>query len=100
MIYTAVGYWNQYFTNEFSELPLFVANYGVTCPAMPGAWTTWAFWQWGGKNVPGIRGGTSNVDNDLFNGTLAELQAFARSSCDPAKVSACGGFGCSCADNA
>ena len=43
MIYTAVGYWDQYFNGEFGNLDLWVANYGVNCPNMPDSWSAWAF---------------------------------------------------------
>ncbi|MFT3839820.1 MAG: GH25 family lysozyme [Myxococcaceae bacterium] len=73
MIYTAVGYWDQYFSGQFGDYPLVVANYGVTCPAMPDSWSNWAFWQWGGTTVPGISG---NVDHDVWNGDLTSLKSF------------------------
>ena len=31
--------------NGFSSYPLWVANYGVTCPTMPSNWAHWKFWQ-------------------------------------------------------
>ncbi len=74
MIYTAVGYWNQYFNGQFGDYPLVVANYGVSCPNLPNSWSGWNFWQWGGAGVPGIAG---NVDQNVFNGTLEQLHAFA-----------------------
>jgi GH25 family lysozyme M1 (1,4-beta-N-acetylmuramidase) len=58
----------------FSSYPLWVANWGVTCPSLPSGWTTWAFWQNADNGtVSGISGG---VDTDEFNGSLAQLQAF------------------------
>jgi GH25 family lysozyme M1 (1,4-beta-N-acetylmuramidase) len=83
MIYTAVGYWNQYFNGEFADITLWVANYGVSCPHMPSSWSNWTFWQWGGAGVPGISG---NVDQNVFNGTLADLQAFANVNVDKLPV--------------
>jgi hypothetical protein len=80
MIYTAVGYWDSYFHGEFGDLTLWVANYGVTCPHVPDSWSGWTFWQPNGAGVPGISG---NVDQDLFNGTLADLQQFAGSNQAP-----------------
>jgi lysozyme len=74
LIYTALGYWNQYFNGQFSDYPLVVANYGVSCPNLPDSWSNWQFWQWGGTTVPGIGG---NVDHDVFNGDLGALKQFA-----------------------
>lgn len=99
MIYTAVGYWNQYFSNEFSNLDLWVANYGVNCPNMPSSWDHWLFWQWGGGPVPGIAG---NVDQNVFNGNLQDLMNVAGqtsgSGCTGGQQAACGRFGCGCAE--
>src|SRR5262249_45450486 len=77
MIYTAKFYFD-YIGNpqDFASYPLWVANYGATCPIMPnGGWTNWKFWQYSSTgSVGGISG---NVDVDHFNGTLADLMAFA-----------------------
>ncbi|MBS2030907.1 MAG: hypothetical protein JST54_23590 [Deltaproteobacteria bacterium] len=101
MIYTAWGEWNGWIPGGgFEGNPLWVANYGVQCPGMPNHWTSWVFWQFGGNTVPGISG---NVDQDLFNGTEDDLNNFAgavnANGCSTSQVSACGNFGCSCADN-
>ena len=98
MIYTALGYWDQYFTSEFSNLDLWVANYGVNCPGMPSSWNSWLFWQWGGGAVPGISG---NVDGDVFNGSEQDLATAAgqqtNSGCTAGLQVGCSHFGCSCA---
>jgi GH25 family lysozyme M1 (1,4-beta-N-acetylmuramidase) len=59
----------------FSEYPLWVANYTSKCPRLPNGWGDWVFWQSSesGK-VAGVQG---NVDIDHFNGTRAQLLAFA-----------------------
>ncbi|MFT3836884.1 MAG: GH25 family lysozyme [Myxococcaceae bacterium] len=99
MIYTAVGYWNQYFNGEFSNLDLWVANYGVNCPSMPSSWGGWLFWQWGGGPVAGIAG---NVDQNVFNGTEDELRTAAGqqawSNCTAGLQVGCSHYGCNCAD--
>jgi lysozyme len=76
MIYTAKYFWNgSVATKDFAAFDLWVANYYVTCPDIPTAWTDWKFFQYTDKNVvPGISGG---VDGDKFNGTLADLKTFA-----------------------
>jgi len=54
-------------------LPLWDANWNVSCPNIPSSWTKWTFWQNADNGViPGIDGG---VDTNYFNGTLAQLQA-------------------------
>ena len=54
-------------------LPLWDANWNVSCPNIPSSWTKWTFWQNADNGViPGINGG---VDTNYFNGTLAQLQA-------------------------
>ncbi len=77
MIYTA-NFMSNVTGTHFSSYPLWVANYGVTCPLMPTGWTDWVFWQSSSTGrVPGV---TGNVDTDVFNGTLIDLQAFAYNS--------------------
>jgi len=76
IIYAASGFWNTLTgTSEFAGYPLWVANYGATCPSMPKTWSGWQFWQYGdtGK-VAGVKG---NVDVNVFNGTLQQLEALA-----------------------
>jgi GH25 family lysozyme M1 (1,4-beta-N-acetylmuramidase) len=76
MIYTANFFWGSYLGNpSFTQYPLWVANYGPSCPYLPNAWGDWQFWQYSDNaSVSGIPGG---VDGDEFNGTLAQLQAWA-----------------------
>jgi GH25 family lysozyme M1 (1,4-beta-N-acetylmuramidase) len=47
---------------------LWIANYGVLAPQIPSPWDNWLFWQ----------DGDTVVDTDKFNGTAAELLAWAR----------------------
>jgi GH25 family lysozyme M1 (1,4-beta-N-acetylmuramidase) len=71
MIYTGPYFWEASVgSSAFAANPLWIADYGVTCPKLPTPWTGFKFWQYGDS------GGT--LDVDVFNGTLAELQAFAR----------------------
>ncbi len=76
LIYTANFFWGDYLGNpNFSGYPLWVANYGPSCPYLPNAFTDWKFWQYSDNvGVSGIPGG---VDGDMFNGTLDELRAWA-----------------------
>ena len=74
IIYTA-AFMSSNVGTGFTAYPLWVANYGPSCPTMPSSWTQWAMWQYSdAANVNGISGG---VDGDEFNGSLADLMAFA-----------------------
>jgi lysozyme len=73
VVYTMLGMSGSVGTS-FTNYPLWVANWGVSCPRMPSSWTQWKFWQSSDKgSVPGI---SEKVDLDTFNGTMADLQAF------------------------
>ena len=50
--------------------PLWLAIFQSATPAAPAPWQAWKFWQ---------SGGTSSHDNDVFNGTAAELTAWISS---------------------
>lgn len=76
MIYTAEGYWNgDVNSTAFGSNPLWVANWGVSCPDLPNGWTAWEFWQDSDSGT--VNGISGAVDLDEFNGTLAQLQSFA-----------------------
>jgi len=73
IVYTA-AFMSSALGTGFGTYPLWVANYGVTCPLLPAGWDHWLMWQYGGStSVPGI---SSNVDLNVFNGSLADLDAF------------------------
>ncbi len=76
MIYTANFFWGSYLGNpNFTQYPLWVANYGPSCPYLPNAWSDWKFWQ--DTDAAGVSGIPGGVDGDEFNGTLSDLQAWA-----------------------
>jgi GH25 family lysozyme M1 (1,4-beta-N-acetylmuramidase) len=77
LIYSANFFWGDYLGNpDFSGYPLWVANYGPSCPYLPNAFGDWKFWQYSDNvTVSGITSG--GVDGDMFNGTLDELIAWA-----------------------
>jgi GH25 family lysozyme M1 (1,4-beta-N-acetylmuramidase) len=50
--------------------PLWLAIYQTAIPPAPAPWSRWTFWQ---------SGTTSDRDNDVFNGTAAELRAWIAS---------------------
>ena len=72
---TAIVYVSPSFLSSYAGLEkylLWIANWGVNCPDVPGPWATWTFWQSSSTGtVPGV--GASSVDLDTFNGTLAQL---------------------------
>jgi len=81
-IYTAKGYWDQYGNNEsyWKDKTLWVANYGVSSPAIPLPWTTWTLWQYTSAG-PAQEYGVDpdfqkGIDLNHFNGTREEYLAF------------------------
>ncbi len=74
IVYTSANFLNTIGNpTQFGGLPLWDANWGVACPNLPSAWSTWAFWQTGSSTT--IPGTSSTVDLNLFNGTRAQLDA-------------------------
>lgn len=67
---------------EFARYPLWVAHYTTGAPLVPAPWTTWSIWQYTDVGaVPGVgAAGHGKCDANLFNGSLAELQAFIAKS--------------------
>jgi GH25 family lysozyme M1 (1,4-beta-N-acetylmuramidase) len=78
-IYTGAYFWDGNVKSpDFGSLALDVAWYGTNCPGIPSEWSNWTFHQFTSSGrVAGISG---DVDVNLFNGSLAELQAFAGAS--------------------
>ena len=69
LVYTSASFATP-MNGALASWSLWVANYKVTCPDLPGGWTTFAFWQSGQGTTPGIAGA---VDVNVFNGTRAQL---------------------------
>ncbi|MCU1675556.1 MAG: glycoside hydrolase family 25 [Frankiales bacterium] len=77
MIYTYKNFWSSHMagTAQFGGYPLWLAYYNDNLGGLVGHWPTWAIWQYSsGGSVPGISG---RVDMNRFNGSLADLAAFA-----------------------
>jgi GH25 family lysozyme M1 (1,4-beta-N-acetylmuramidase) len=81
IIYTYRNFWRTALLNSsaFTRYPLWIADYtaGATVPTPPliGGWPTWTLWQWTSTaKIPGVAGA---VDNSHFNGSAAQLAAFA-----------------------
>jgi GH25 family lysozyme M1 (1,4-beta-N-acetylmuramidase) len=76
IIYTGYYFWKDHVAADFSDHPLWIANYGSSCPLVPPSWTTWTIHQYSSQaTIPGITANT--VDVNRFNGTLEDLQALA-----------------------
>jgi GH25 family lysozyme M1 (1,4-beta-N-acetylmuramidase) len=76
IVYAAAGFWDPLQgTAELGRQKLWVANYTTSCPFLPEDWSRWTFWQFTDRgSVPGIAG---PADVNVFNGTVAELEALA-----------------------
>ena len=77
IIYTGPSFFSSILCDNkgtFKQFPLWIANYSSE-PLIPAPWNNWLFWQYSetGK-VSGING---ECDLNYFNGTLADLTAFA-----------------------
>jgi lysozyme len=76
MIYTSPGFWNgKVGSSAFGGIPLWVANWGVSCPGLPSGWNAFKIWQY--SDAGHVAGIPATVDLDRFNGTLADLEAFS-----------------------
>ncbi|MGA7205503.1 MAG: GH25 family lysozyme [Specibacter sp.] len=75
MIYTNYYWWQECTgnTQEFANQPLHIAAYTNSAPWIPGGWQKYSVWQYSDS---GVFDGDSNV----FNGSLADLKAFAKGS--------------------
>lgn len=82
IIYTGYYFWNGSVaaSGDFASDTLWIAAYptsctytGTYCPLIPDAWSGWGMWQYcSSHTIPGISGA---VDEDIFQGTRAELMA-------------------------
>jgi len=76
IIYTAAGFWDSSVGGSSFSTDLWIANYGVSSPDVPTPyWSDWQIWQY--SSVGSVSGVQGLVDLDKFNGSLADLQAFA-----------------------
>ncbi len=83
IIYTGKYFWNDNVqSTAFLGNPLWLAAYTTGCPDTPRPWTKWTLWQYSDSgSVPGIPG---NVDVNVFDGTVAQLEALAGvTACTP-----------------
>lgn len=73
ILYTYPAFWrgNMGNTREFSTLPLWIANYGVSHPDIPGGWTSYAIWQFTSSGY--LRGVPGRIDRNLAPHGLSAL---------------------------
>jgi GH25 family lysozyme M1 (1,4-beta-N-acetylmuramidase) len=88
VIYVSPYFWRNSMGNStaFTAYPLFIAEYGVSAPSVPGGWPWWTFWQ--SSSSGKIGGILSNVDLDQFNGDAAGLARIANVTGAPAPAPA------------
>jgi len=74
MLYTSPGIWSGLGSPSPDPLPyLWDAHWGATCPTVPSPWGRLRFWQY--SDTGAVSGISGAVDLDLYNGSLAEMQA-------------------------
>lgn len=79
VVYTFVSYANTWIDSSVTQWPLRMAQWPANpdpqtgSPSGTAPWSTWNVWQYSSTGtVPGVSG---NCDLNVFNGTLAQLQA-------------------------
>jgi lysozyme len=95
MIYTGPYFWDDNVGDtSFGDIPLWIADYGPSCPAVPNGWSRWTIWQYGDSG--------GSLDQDVFNGSLSDLQALSGGGggCTPTQTSDAAYFGCACVGGA
>jgi lysozyme len=83
IIYTGKYFWRDQVggPTSFVHNALWIAQYTSLCPDLPAPWARWTFWQ--NTETGSVSGISGQMDLDQFNGTLADLQAFANGTSTP-----------------
>ena len=83
IIYTGKYFWRDEVGGPSSFLgnPLWIAQYTSLCPDIPSPWQRWTFWQY--SETGSVAGVSGKVDVNRFNGSVADLIAFAGGSTTP-----------------
>ena len=78
ILYTSLNFWRESLNNSdaFRGHPLWIAQYEVDAPELPGNWSQWLLWQY--SDAGRIAGIAGDVDLNRFNGNLAALQDLGR----------------------
>jgi lysozyme len=76
LIYTSPSFWGALGApSHGDECDLWIAHWGVSSPTIPSGWRAFMVWQTSDNGtVAGISGA---VDTDVFNGSVADLRAYA-----------------------
>ncbi|GDX82682.1 hypothetical protein LBMAG42_44930 [Deltaproteobacteria bacterium] len=76
MIYTGASAWGT-MTGEadFTEHPLWTANWTSDCPYVADPWTDWTFWQY--SSTGSVSGISTAVDLDVFDGNASQLEEWS-----------------------
>jgi lysozyme len=80
-VYTMPGFWNSLpgTANLSDKADLWVAHWGARTPAAVNGWSSWNFWQYTNKaSISGIPGAAS-MDENRFNGSVADLKVYSDS---------------------
>ncbi|HEY4120662.1 MAG TPA: GH25 family lysozyme, partial [Byssovorax sp.] len=82
VVYISPGFYSSIGAPQsLTKMPLWEADWGVSCPSVPSGFHGFTFWQSSeSASVPGISG---HVDEDRFDGTRADLAALGEQA--PAK---------------
>ncbi len=91
LISTSARFWNESVAaGSFGAEPLWTTSFAA-CPSVPTGWSNWEFWMDSDSAaVPGI---PAAVDEDQFNGSIADLHSFANGSLLVAGNDGAGGAG-------
>jgi lysozyme len=86
LVYTSPSYWQEFGPSRFwnfsswrwfAQFPLWVANYGVSTPKVPGPWINWTFWQYAVNGDPKKYGSQKLAcDLNFYNGDAYALDRF------------------------
>lgn len=72
IIYTSPNFWNAHLEGDFSEYPLWIAQYESAEPILPQGFKHWFLWQYESQAI--VTGVPKKVDRDVFHGNLASLK--------------------------
>jgi len=77
IVYTSPSFWNG-LGQPTVAADLWVANWGVSCPSVPSAFSGWKLWQY--SSTGSVAGIVGQADRSRFNGSLSDLLAYAGGS--------------------
>ncbi|MEL6822736.1 MAG: GH25 family lysozyme, partial [Calditrichota bacterium] len=72
ILYTDSSFVNLNLANEFTNYPLWIAEYADSVSGSLAGWDKWTFWQY--TNSGEVKGVAGPVDRNVFRGTLTEWE--------------------------